>query len=61
MSREPKKLSSDALAALRATLFREAAPSPSLDAEPADVAFPSYEALAAAAELRPGVAASTAV
>jgi uncharacterized protein YqhQ len=41
-----------ALAALRATLFREAAPSPATDREPVDVAFPSYDALAAAASLR---------
>ncbi len=41
-----------ALAALRATLFRERAPSPTSDAEPVDVAFPSYAALAAAATLR---------
>ncbi len=41
-----------ALAALRATLFREAAPSPAADREPVDVAFPSYDALAAAASLR---------
>jgi uncharacterized protein YqhQ len=44
-----------ALAALRATLFREAAPSPAADATtPADVAFPSYDALAAASQLRDG-------
>ncbi len=47
-----------ALAALRATLFREASPSPSGDAEAADVAFPSYEALAAASQLRPAAPAS---
>jgi uncharacterized protein YqhQ len=41
-----------ALAALRATLFREASPAPAEDAEPVDVAFPSYEALAAASRLR---------
>jgi uncharacterized protein YqhQ len=46
-----------ALAALRATLFREAASAPAEDAEPADIAFPSYAALAAAAQLRPGAGA----
>jgi uncharacterized protein YqhQ len=45
-----------ALAALRATLFREAAVSPSADAAPVDVAFPSYDALAAASSLRTGAA-----
>ena len=44
-----------ALAALRATLFREAAPGVTAAAESlVDVAFPSYEALAAASELRSG-------
>ena len=44
-----------ALAALRATLFREAAPGVTAAAESLDdVAFPSYEALAAASELRSG-------
>jgi uncharacterized protein YqhQ len=43
-----------ALAALRATLFRESAAVPSSDAGPIDVAFPSYDALAAAASLRAG-------
>ncbi len=47
-----------ALAALRATLFREGSPVPSADVEPADVAFPSYEALAAASQLRPAVASA---
>jgi len=42
-----------ALAALRATLFREAATAPTMDAAPADIAFPSYDALAAASRLRP--------
>jgi uncharacterized protein YqhQ len=42
-----------ALAALRATLFREASGTPSTDTESVDVAFPSYEALAAASQLRP--------
>jgi uncharacterized protein YqhQ len=41
-----------ALAALQATLFRERAASPASNAEPVDVAFPSYDALAAAASLR---------
>ena len=43
-----------ALAALRATLFREAAKVPSADMAPVDVALPSYDALAAAASLRAG-------
>jgi uncharacterized protein YqhQ len=48
-----------ALAALRATLFREQASEPSADASPADVAFPSYDALAAAEGLRqPGLPAA---
>jgi len=42
-----------ALAALRATLFREAATAPAMDGAPADIAFPSYDALAAASRLRP--------
>jgi uncharacterized protein YqhQ len=46
-----------ALAALRATLFRETADAPSRDCEPVDVAFPSYDALAAASQLRPVAAA----
>jgi uncharacterized protein YqhQ len=41
-----------ALAALRATLFREASSEPTRDAAPADVAFPSYAALAVAEGLR---------
>jgi uncharacterized protein YqhQ len=41
-----------ALAALRATLFREAAPAPRESPEPVDVSFPSYDALAAASALR---------
>lgn len=48
-----------ALAALRATLFRETADVPATDAEPVDVAFPSYDALAAASQLRPAPAAAS--
>jgi uncharacterized protein YqhQ len=42
-----------AMAALRVTLFRERAAAPCDEMEPVDVAFPSYEALAAAPGLRP--------
>ena len=43
-----------ALAALRATLFREGSTAPVRDTDAVDVAFPSYDALAAASSLRSG-------